>query len=494
MRGNYQSQLLETISPLLTDLYQLTMAQGYWLNGIDSRRAVYHLFFRQNPFNGGFTIACGIEPAIQYLTECFFSKEDLDYLATLKGADGAPLFKEEFLKYLETFKFSGDLDAVQEGMVVFPHEPIVRIEGKILECQLMETALLNIIGFQSLIATKATRVCLAAKGDPVIEFGLRRAQGINGAVAASRAAYIGGCIGTSNVLAGKLFGIPVKGTMAHSWVLAFPDEEESFIAFANAMPNNCIFLVDTYNTINGIKKAINAAQKLSNKGIKLLGIRLDSGDLAWLSKQARRLLNDAGLYDVKIIGSNDLDEYLIQSLKEQGATIDIWGVGTKLVTAYDQPALGCVYKLAMIQQPDGSWRHCIKLSEETGKVTIPGRLQVRRFELNNEYIGDAIYDLSYPLPSNWKIIDPTDPIRRKFIPEEAKAIDLLEPVIRSGKRIRPPCSLEEARERVQISLAKLHDGIKRFVNPHRYPAGVEKSLFERRQSLIEQLRNQQGDL
>ena len=475
-------------SPLLTDLYQLTMAQGYWLKGMQNRGAVFHLFFRQNPFGGGFTVVCGIEDAIQYVLDCWFTEEELTYLASLQGNDGRPLFRESFLEFLAQFRFRGHIYGVREGTVVFPHEPLLRVEGGLLECQLLETGLLNLIGFPTLVATKAARVCLAAGGDPVVEFGLRRAQGVNGAMSATRAAYIGGCVATSNVLAGKEFGIPVRGTHAHSWVQAFGDELTAFRAFAEAMPNNCVLLVDTYNTLEGVQRAIQVAKELKAKGGRLVAIRLDSGDLAWLSRQARRMLDEAGLQEVRIMASNDLDEYIIASLKEQKAAIDLWGVGTRLVTAFDQPALGCVYKLGMIEEADGRWRPCLKLSEESAKVTIPGRQQVRRFLQDGEYIADAIYDVNRPPIGSWHIVDPADPIRRKRIPDEAEGRDLLHPLVQEGQRVVEPEPLEHIRERCRTELARFHEGIKRFVYPHRYPAGVERGLFELRQQLIEELR------
>src|SRR5438128_1810404 len=275
---------------LLTDLYQLTMACAYWKSGKADQEAAFHLSFRTPPFQSGFTIACGLAQVIEFLQEFQFEKSDLDYLATIRGHDGKPMFDQSFLSYLEGLRFACDLDAVPEGTVVFPHEPLLRVQGSILQAQILETAFLNFINFQSLIATKAARICLAAQGEPVIEFGLRRAQGIDGALTATRAAYIGGCAGTSNVLAGKLFGIPVQGTHAHSWVMSFDTETEAFDAYADALPNNCTFLVDTYNSLQGVRQAIEAGQRLRKRGHKLAGIRLDSGDLAYLSIEARKLL------------------------------------------------------------------------------------------------------------------------------------------------------------------------------------------------------------
>lgn len=286
---------------LLTDFYQMTMAYGYWKAGLDRKEAVFHLFFRKTPFKGGFTVAAGLESVIHFLEKFRFDSSDLRYVAQLKGLDGNPYFSEEFINYLSKLKFTGDIDAVPEGTVVFPYEPLIRVQGPLIECQLLESPFLNLINFPTLVATKAARVCLAAKGDPVIEFGVRRAQGIDGALTASRAAYIGGCESTSNLLAGKLFGIPVKGTQAHSWIMVFDDELEAFQVYAKHLPNNCIFLVDTYDTIEGVKKAIQVGRWLKQQGKKLLGIRLDSGDLADLSIKSRALLDQAGFQDAVIV-------------------------------------------------------------------------------------------------------------------------------------------------------------------------------------------------
>ena len=330
---NIIKQLYGHSLSLLTDLYQLTMAYGYWKSQKIDFEAVFTLFFRKPPFNSGYTIAAGLETVLAYIEDLHFTNDDLSYLATLTGADGKPLFEQAFLDYLRQLRFECDIDAVPEGTVVFPHQPLLRVQGSLLQCQILETALLNIVNFQTLIATKAARVCFAAQGDPVLEFGLRRAQGIDGGLAASRATYIGGCVATSNVLAGKLYGIPVKGTHAHSWVMSFDSEEEAFQAYAQAMPNNCIFLVDTFDTLKGTKKAIEMGQWLREKGHQLGGIRLDSGDFVQLSQQVRKMLDEAGFEQARIVASSDLDEHLIADLKSAGAQIDLWGVGTKLITS-----------------------------------------------------------------------------------------------------------------------------------------------------------------
>lgn len=469
---------------LLTDLYQLTMAYGYWKKGIADLEAVFHLHFRKQPFHGGFTIACGLADAIRYLREFHFDKSDLEYLAEIKGGDGNRLFEPAFLKYLGGLELRLDVDAPPEGAVVFPQEPLVRVRGPILQAQLVETVLLNQFNFQSLIATKAARVCLAAQGDPVVEFGLRRAQGIDGAVAASRAAYIGGCAATSNVLAGKVFGIPVKGTHAHSWVMCFENELDAFEAYADAMPNNCIFLVDTYNSLQGVRNAVEVGKSLRKQRHKLAGIRLDSGDLAYLSLEARKILDAAEFKDAVIVGSNDLNEHLIASLKQQGAAINVWGVGTMLVTAYDQPALGGVYKLSALRDESGVWKHKIKVSEQLIKASTPGVLQVRRFRTGKEFIGDAIYDETRPLGKDITVVDPVDPTRRKHFRPTTQWEDLLVPILRKGRLVYDVPPLKATRARVQDQLAHLHPGIKRFDNPHQYPAGLELTLHNLKSELI----------
>ena len=358
---------------LLTDLYQVTMSQGYFRAGMHERSAVFHLFFRREPFGGNYAIACGLEPALQWLSEFRIDSKQTSYLASLTGNDGKPLFSADFLKMLESTPLSLSVDAIPEGNLVFAHEPILRVSGPLWQCQWVETALLNVINFQTLIATKAARVCAAAKGDAVLEFGLRRAQGVDGALAASRAAHVGGCAATSNVEAGLRYGIPVKGTHAHSWVMSFDSELASFEAYADAMPNNCVFLVDTYDTIQGVRNAIEVAKKLRERGSEMVGVRLDSGDLAKLSIEARKLLDEAGFERAAIVASNDLDELEIERLKQGGATIAVWGVGTNLVTAKDQPALGGVYKLAAIEDESGDWQPKVKLSEQEIKTSNPGR-------------------------------------------------------------------------------------------------------------------------
>lgn len=470
---------------LFTDLYQITMAYGYQKAEIEDTEAVFHLYFRKNPFKGGFALCCGLGYVIDYLKNFKISQDDLAYLAQLRGNDGDLLFDASFLQRLSEMEFLCDVDAIPEGTVVFPHEPLLRISGPLFQCQLIESALLNIINFQTLLATKASRLCLAAKTDPVLEFGMRRAQGIDGAISASRAAYIGGCAGTSNVLAGKLFGIPVKGTHAHSWIMAFPSECDAFEAYAKAMPNNCTFLVDTYGTIEGVKNALKSAQKLRRCGHKPIGIRLDSGDLAYLSIKAREMLDEAGFPDMKIVASNDLDEHIILSLKtEQEAKIDIWGVGTKLAAAYDQPALGGVYKMAAIRKKNGEWEHKIKLSEQKAKISNPGIQQVRRFFNENQLIADMIYNSNQTPPKTCTIIDPMDDSRRKKIAGKTAFKDLLVPIFRRGKLVYRSPNIHEIRKTAAQELRKVHPTILRFKNPHNYPVGLEKGLHALKNELI----------
>lgn len=481
------SQIYGGSLSLLTDLYQLTMCYGYWKSGKAEQEAVFNMFFRKNPFSGGFAVACGLKYFIDYVSDYHLDRSDLDYLSELKGNDGNPLFEEGFLKYLEGLRFDCDIDAVPEGTVVFPHEPLVRVRGPITLCQLLESPLLNIVNHQTLIATKAARIKHAAgKDDSVLEFGLRRAQGIDGSLAASWAAYIGGCDSTSNVLAGKIFDIPVKGTQAHSWIMSFDDELESFMAYAKAMPNNSVFLVDTYDTIEGVKKAIKAGHWLKEQGHSFIGIRLDSGDLAYLSREARKLLDESGFYEAKILASNDLDEHLIHSLKEQGAKIDVWGVGTKLTTAYDQPALGGVYKLAAIRKKGSSdWNYKVKLSEQAIKVSTPGILQIRRFIGDGEYLGDMIFDqLSYAPNDRAVMIDPMDMTKRKSFSADRTYKDLLVPIFRQGKCIYDIPSARASRNSCQEDLKFFHEGIKRLLNPHRYAVGLEKNLYQLKTDLI----------
>lgn len=485
---NHIKELYSHSLALLTDLYQLTMAYGYWKNNKMTQEAVFTLFFRKPPFKSGYTIAAGLGTALEYLQDLHFTESDLNYLAILTGNDGQPLFEPAFLDYLSKLRFECDIDAVPEGTIVFPHEPLLRVQGSLLQCQILETALLNIINFQSLIATKSARVCYATQGDPVLEFGLRRAQGIDGSLTASRAAYIGGCAATSNVLAGKLFGIPVKGTHAHSWVMSFASEDEAFRAYAEAMPNNCIFLVDTFDTLNGVKKAIERGQWLREKGHELVGIRLDSGDFVSLSQKARKMLDQAGFKQASIVASNDLDEHLINELKIAGAQINIWGVGTKLITSYEQPALGGVYKLSAIREPGGEWQYRLKLSEEPIKVSNPGLLQVRRFIDNHgEFSGDMIYNETMPPVGSTKMVNMAATEEYSTLSADKPYQDLLIPILRKGQVVADLASLSQIRERVQIQLAHCPAAIKSLKPVDIYPVSLEMNLYQLKQRLIKKV-------
>ncbi|HEY0132984.1 MAG TPA: nicotinate phosphoribosyltransferase [Nannocystis sp.] len=473
---------------LLTDLYQLTMAHGYWKLGRAEDEAVFHLFFRKPPFKGSYAIAAGLAQAVEYLTRLRFDAGDLEYLATLTGNDGAALFDPGFLEYLGALRFTCEVDAMPEGTAVFAHEPMLRVRGPILQCQLVETPLLNILNFASLIATKAARVCGAAGGEAVLEFGLRRAQGIDGALSASRAAYVGGCSATSNVLAGKLYGIPVRGTHAHSWVMSFDDERTAFAAYAEAMPNNCTFLVDTYDTLEGVRRAAEVGQQLRARGHKLAGVRLDSGDLAALSRSARALLDAAGFPDAAIVASNDLDEHEISKLKRSGAQITVWGVGTRLVTAHDQPALGGVYKLAAIRRDASQpWQYRIKLSEEPIKVSNPGIQQVRRYhDADGMFTGDVMYEETLGRGAEARRLE--DPSRSCEPAGEGE--DLLVPVLRDGVRVGPAPTLAESRARTLAQLQRLPPGVRALQDAEAYPVGIDAALQALKETVMRAARGQ----
>jgi len=455
---------------LLTDLYQLTMAHGYWTLGLAEREAVFHLTFRTCPFGGQYAIAAGLEAAADLLANLAFDADDLAFLATLTGNDGEPLFAPAFLTYLGELDWRLEVDGIPEGTAVFPHQPLLRVRGPLLQTQLVETALLNIINFSTLIATKAARVCAAAQGDPVLEFGLRRAQGIDGGLTASRAAYIGGCAGTSNVLAARLYGIPVKGTHAHSWVMCFPTEEEAFEAYAQAMPNNCVFLVDTYDTVQGVHAAVAQGKKLRARGHEMMGVRLDSGDLGALGKEARRILDEGGFPDAVVVASNDLDEHRITALKAAGAPIGLWGVGTRLVTAKDQPALGGVYKLAAIRDEHGAWQDRIKLSDTPIKISNPGIQQVlRRMDAHGRFVGDVLVDVRDPAPAP---------------PPGTTQAPLLVPVLRGRDLACELPTVHAIRARTAAQLAALPEPCKALTAPAPYPTELSAPLLARKRALL----------
>lgn len=468
-------------TPLFTDLYQLTMAYGYWRLNMHEQESVFHLIFRKNPFRGNYALNCGLASIVEFLRHWKFHGDDLTYLSTLKNNKNEPLFSQEFLDYLSRLKFTCDLEAIPEGTIVFPNTPLLRIQGPLLQGQLLESPLLNMINFQTLIATKASRVCRAAQHDTVIEFGMRRAQGPDGAVSASRAAYIGGCAGTSNALAGKLFDIPVFGTHAHSWVTAFPNEKAAFEAYASVMPNNCVLLVDTYNTLEGVANAIQVGKKLRSEGSELIAIRLDSGDMADLSIKARKLLNKAGFKDTAIIASNSLDEYVINDLKQKGAKISSWGVGTHLATAYDHPALDGVYKLSALREPQGEWLYKLKLSEQAVKISNPGRHQVRRFFCNDQFVTDVIYDLTLGITEIPDIILLDKSMQAIRLDDYDAFVDLLEPVFKKGKLIQKKESIHDIRKNASATMEDFY--AKQGEKP--YAVALEKKLYELKQKLIE---------
>lgn len=474
---------------LLTDLYELTMMQGYFKNSAQNETVIFDMFYRTNPLNSGYAIAAGLEQLIDYVKNLHFDWEDIQYLQSLK------IFDDDFLEYLKGFRFSGSVYAIPEGTVIFPREPIVKIIAPIMEAQLMETAILNIINHQSLIATKTSRVCFAAKGDGIMEFGLRRAQGPDAGIYGARAAMIGGCIGTSNVLTGQMFDVPVKGTHAHSWIMSFPDEYTAFKKYAALYPNACILLVDTYDTLkSGMPNAIRVFQEMKEAGISssYYGIRLDSGDLAYLSKQVRKMLDAAGFPDAVISASNDLDEYLIDSLKAQGAMITSWGVGTNLITSKDWPAFGGVYKLAALKNTDGNFIPKIKLSENTEKVTNPGNKKIYRvYEKETGKIKadlicleDEIFYESEPL----LLFDPAEPWKKtKLSPGTFTLRTLMLPIFENGNCVYTSPSVMDIRAYCMEELATLWDETRRFVNPHKVYVDLSAKLYDIKINLLDQM-------
>ncbi len=476
---------------LLTDLYELTMMQGYF-NQKSNDVVVFDAFYRKNPSGNGYAIAAGLHQIIDYVKNLSFSYDDIDYLR------GLGIFGEDFLEYLAGFHFTGDIYAIPEGSVVFPHEPLVKVIAPIMEAQLVETAILNILNHQSLIATKAARVCFAAKGDGVMEFGLRRAQGPDAGTLGARAAMIGGCIGTSNVLCGEIFDVPVLGTHAHSWIMSFPDEYTAFKTYADMYPDACILLVDTYDTLkSGVPNAIKVFEEMRAAGIKSkrYGIRLDSGDLAYLSKKARKMLDAAGFTDAIISASSDLDEYLIDSLKTQGAAITSWGVGTNLITSADCPAFGGVYKLAAIKKEgEAEFTAKIKISENPAKVTNPGNKTVFRIidketgKLKADLISlaDEVYDTSKDL----EIFHPIDTWKRSTLVGGSYDIkELLIPIFKKGQCIYTSPKTMDIRTYCQEQLELLWDESRRLVNPQEVHVDLSKPLYDLKMNLLNKRRN-----
>lgn len=458
------------------------MGYGYWKTGKAEQIAVFNLFFRKLPFKNGYAIAAGLATAIEFLQNFKYSKEDIEYLSQLKGNDGNPLFEQGYLDYLANLSFTGDIDAVEEGEIVFPHQPLLRVTAPLIQAQLIETGLLCIINFQTLIATKASRVVSVCGQDEVLEFGLRRAQGIDGALAASRAAYIGGCHATSNVMAGKKYSIPVKGTHAHAWVMAFETELQAFEQYANVLPNNCVFLVDTYDTLEGVKNAVIVGKKLKEKGYIMAGIRLDSGDLADLSIKARKILDDAGFKEAKIVASNDLDEYVIADLKKQGSVITVWGVGTNLVTAKDQPALGGVYKLGALWE-DNQWKYKIKISELPIKISNPGIQQVKRFyDANNTPVCDMLIDEN--LPNSHVVINQDNDTQSIDTTVLSHSRDLLIKIMEKGKLVYNVPNVPQCRTNALQRLSEFKQGIQGLTPEYAYFVGLEKNLYELKKQYV----------
>ena len=473
---------------LLTDLYELTMMQGYYEQG-QNEIVVFDVFFRQNPCSNGYSVCAGLAQVIDYIKNLNFTYEDVDYLRSLK------IFSEDFLQYLSGFHFSGDIYAIPEGTVVFPKEPLLKVIAPIMEAQLVETAILNIINHQSLIATKTSRIVFAAAGDGIMEFGLRRAQGPDAGLYGARAAMIGGCVGTSNVLAGELFDVPVMGTHAHSWIMSFEDEYTAFKTYAKLYPDNCTLLVDTYDTLkSGVPNAIRVFQEFKDAKtpLKKYGIRLDSGDLAYLSKEARKMLDEAGFTDASICASNDLDEYLLHDLKIQGAAINSWGVGTNLITSKDCPSFGGVYKLAAIMDKDGTFAPKIKISENTEKITNPGNKTIYR--IYDKETGKMKADLicfvgeEYDTSQELLLFDPIDTWKKTKLSGGTYTMrEIMLPIFRKGECIYQSPSVTEIAQYCKEEKDTLWDETKRLFYPHRVHVDLSRQLYEVKKSLLDQM-------
>ena len=481
---------------LLTDLYELTMMQGYFKDKTANANVIFDAFYRKNPDGNGFAISCGLEQIIEYIENLHFGRDEIDYLASLH------MFDQDFLEYLKDFRFTGDIYAIPEGTVMFPREPVVKVKAPIMEAQLIETALLNIINHQSLIATKAARVVYAAQGDGVMEFGLRRAQGPDAGIYGARAAVIAGCVGTSNVLCGQMFGVPVMGTHAHSWIMSFPDELTAFREYAKLYPDACILLVDTYDTLkSGVPHAIQVFQEMREAGIKSkkYGIRLDSGDLAYLSKKAKKMLDAAGFTDAVISASNDLDENLISSLKLQGAKINSWGVGTNLITSKDSPSFGGVYKMAAIQDADtGAYIPKIKISENVEKITNPGDKVIYRIyeKESGKLFADliALREERYSDSQDLLLFDPTETWKKSVLKAGTYTIrELMIPVFQKGQCVyknRP--SVMELQDICRKEVETLWEESRRLINPHEVYVDLSQPLWDLRQKLLD--RYHDGDI
>jgi nicotinate phosphoribosyltransferase len=469
-----------------TDLYELTMTAGYRLLGKSRQWACFDLYYRTNPDDGAFCVFSGLESVIDYVNNIGLYPDDIDYLRTIG------IFSDDALEALaRTIRFTGDLWAVPEGTVVFPNEPLIRVTAPIPQAQILETTLLALVGHQTLISTKAARLCIAAGGAPVVDFGARRAHGTAAALYGARAAYIGGCSGTSNVRAGKTFGIPIKGTHAHSWVESFDTELEAFRAYAQVFPDNCTLLVDTYDVEEGVKKAVTVAHEMKARGQRLQAVRIDSGDLAYHSKKARAILNEAGLHDVKILASSDLDEWIISSLREQGAPIDVWCVGTRLITSYQTPALGVVYKLMAVAEEGGPWVPKIKISENPHKVTNPGVKKIVRFyNGRGRMSGDVLMNEDEPLPQGRPVIGrhPMYDYMKKTYRSPYETEELLQPIFAGGRQVYASPGLEAAKRRAAQDIERLEPEYLRFSNPHIYKVSLSETLHRVKKSLLSEIR------
>lgn len=474
---------------LLTDLYEITMMQAYFKNNNKNKMAIFDVFYRRNPMDGGYAISAGLEQVIEYINNLHFTEDDINYLASLK------IFEDDFLDYLKNFKFTGDIYAIPEGSVMFPREPMLKVIAPIMEAQFIETAILNILNHQSLIATKAARICYAAEGDGIMEFGLRRAQGPDAGIYGARAAVIGGCAGTSNVLTGQMFDVPVMGTHAHSWIMSFDDEYTAFYTYAKLYPMACTLLVDTYDTLNsGVPNAIKVFKQMKKEGIELknYGIRLDSGDLAYLSKKARKMLDDAGFKDATITASNDLDEFLIASLKMQGAEITNWGVGTNLITSKDCPSFGGVYKLAAIMEDGENFTPKIKLSDNSEKITNPGNKKIYRIyeKENNKIKADLICleNETFTENEDMHLFNPHEPWKKTVLKAGTFTLkEMLVKVFDKGQCVYHSDSVMKLRDFAISEMETLWEETKRFENPHQVYVDLSQKLYDIKISLLEKM-------
>ncbi len=474
-----QQKMMRNLT-LLTDLYQLTMMYGYSKNGQMNKTAVFDVFYRG--VGNNYAVACGLEQVVEYVLNLKFEKDDIEYLRSKN------LFDEDFLKLLEVFRFTGDIYAVKEGTVIFPQEPILTVKARLFEAQLIETAILCLLNHQTLIATKAAKVVYAANGAPVAEFGLRRAQGPDAGIYGARAAVIAGCASTSNVLAGKMFNVPISGTHAHAWVMSFPSEYDAFKAYAKMYPDSCLLLCDTYDTLrSGVPNAIKVFKELRKEGHEPIGIRLDSGDLAYLSQEARKMLDEAGFENAKICASGDIDETVLMSLTAQGAKIDTYGIGTKLITSMDCPSLGGVYKMSAIEDENGNLVPKLKMSDTPGKITNPGFKKIVRIydKHSNKALADLIclYEENFEGLNELEIFDPHFTYKRKTI-TDFYVKELTTTIIKDGKLVYKLPSVQEIAAYHKNAYAELWNEYKRLLNPHIYKVDLSQKLYDIKEELL----------